>query len=170
MRRIGTSIKVGRVSELVCARCGDDSFGGDGGGGGSCDKAEAESDGKTVVTVWYPFDSKVAEALKGIVGEFEKTHPGIHIKLSYASNNLTSSQKLFLAIAGGAAPDVTFVDGQQLAEWAARGGADGYFGSGEEFWDESGGFLDAEVAGEHVQWACVCAAVGGRSEFCDVLE
>ena len=41
--------------------------------------------------------------------------------MSFASNDLTSSQKLFLAIAGSVGPDVTFVDGQQLSEWAARG-------------------------------------------------
>src|SRR5262249_14177597 len=83
--------------------------------------SEAESAGKTTVTCWYPWGSELAEDLKAIVAEFERTHPTIHIKLSFASNNLTSSQKLFLAIAGGSAPDVTFVDGQQLAEWAARG-------------------------------------------------
>jgi multiple sugar transport system substrate-binding protein len=56
-----------------------------------------------------------------MIAEFERTHPGIKIKMSYANNDLTSSQKLFLAIAGGVGPDVTFVDGQQLSEWAARG-------------------------------------------------
>jgi multiple sugar transport system substrate-binding protein len=86
-----------------------------------CDGRDDQTDGKTTVTVWYPFGSDVAQSLKNIVAEFERTHPAIHIKLSFASNNLTSSQKLFLAIAGGSAPDVTFVDGQQLAEWAARG-------------------------------------------------
>ena len=55
---------------------------------------------------------------------FEAAHPGYKVKLVYAANSLTSSQKLFLAIAGGRPPDVTFVDGQQLAEWAARGALD----------------------------------------------
>jgi len=86
-----------------------------------CNDNEDQIDGKSTVTVWYPFGSDMAQQMRDLVAEFEKTHPAIRIKLSYASNNLTSSQKLFLAIAGGSAPDVTFVDGQQLAEWAARG-------------------------------------------------
>jgi multiple sugar transport system substrate-binding protein len=87
--------------------------------GGDGDAVDAT--GRKVVTVWYPFGSDTGKALQAIVAEFERLHPHIDIKLSYAANNLTSSQKLFLAIAGGSAPDVTFVDGQQLAEWAARG-------------------------------------------------
>ena len=74
-----------------------------------------------VITVWQPFDASDQAALDHLVSEFERTHPGIKVKMSYASNDLTSSQKLFLAIAGGVGPDVTFVDGQQLSEWAARG-------------------------------------------------
>jgi len=79
------------------------------------------TDGVKTIECWYPWGSEDAKALREIVAEFERTHPRIRVKLSYAANNLTSSQKLFLAIAGGTAPDVTFVDGQQLAEWAARG-------------------------------------------------
>ena len=75
----------------------------------------------TVVTVWHPWPQTEAVAFRRVVAEFERTHPDVRIELSYAANNLTNSQKLFLAIAGGVAPDVTFVDGQQLAEWAARG-------------------------------------------------
>lgn len=74
-----------------------------------------------VVTVWQPFGAGEQAGLDHLVSAFERSHPGIHVRLSYASNDLTSSQKLFLAIAGGVAPDVTFVDGQQLSEWAARG-------------------------------------------------
>jgi ABC-type glycerol-3-phosphate transport system substrate-binding protein len=77
--------------------------------------------GRKTIECWYPWGSEDAAALREIVDEFERTHPRIRVKLSFAANNLTSSQKLFLAIAGGTAPDVTFVDGQQLAEWAARG-------------------------------------------------
>jgi multiple sugar transport system substrate-binding protein len=74
-----------------------------------------------VITVWQPFDASLQAAMDHLVAEFEKSHPGLHVHMSYASNDLTSSQKLFLAIAGGVGPDVTFVDGQQLSEWAARG-------------------------------------------------
>ena len=74
-----------------------------------------------VVTIWQPFDANAQASLDKMVASFESSHPGIKVKMSYASNDLTSSQKLFLAIAGGVGPDVTFVDGQQLSEWAARG-------------------------------------------------
>ncbi len=74
-----------------------------------------------VITVWQPFGASEQPALDHLVAEFERSHPGIKVRMSYASNDLTSSQKLFLAIAGGVGPDVTFVDGQQLSEWAARG-------------------------------------------------
>ncbi|HWB54914.1 MAG TPA: ABC transporter substrate-binding protein [Tepidisphaeraceae bacterium] len=86
-----------------------------------CQPRNKSHDNRTVVSVWHPWGSDQIGALRAIVAEFEKEHPHIRIKLSYASNNLTNSQKLLLAIAGGVAPDVTFVDGQQLAEWAARG-------------------------------------------------
>ncbi|MDR3689906.1 MAG: ABC transporter substrate-binding protein [Fimbriimonas sp.] len=95
-----------------------------------------------VITVWQPFDASDQAALDHLVREFERTHPGIKVKMSFASNDLTSSQKLFLAIAGGVAPDVTFVDGQQLSEWAARGAladlTDSFGRSGlkpEDFWE-----------------------------------
>ena len=74
-----------------------------------------------VITIWQPFDASLQPALDHLVTAFESSHPGVKVHMSFASNDLTSSQKLFLAIAGGVGPDVTFVDGQQLSEWAARG-------------------------------------------------
>jgi len=87
---------------------------------GGCKKSD-RAPAKTVVTFWQPWGSDLKTALEQIVAEFERTHPDITVEMSFAANNLTSNQKLFLAIAGGCAPDVTLVDGQQLAEWAARG-------------------------------------------------
>ena len=89
---------------------------------GSCGRATADDSASVrVLDVWHGWPQQEAEGLRRVVAEFERTHPGIRVRLSYAANNLTSSQKLFLAIAGGVGPDLTFVDGQQLAEWAARG-------------------------------------------------
>lgn len=81
----------------------------------------AQQPKKKVVTFWQPFNMPVDQAMAEVVAEFERLHPDIDVEMTYAANNLTGSQKLFLAIAGGVAPDVTLVDGQQLAEWAARG-------------------------------------------------
>src|SRR5205823_1953255 len=83
---------------------------------GSCDRSQPPSTEKTI-TLWYPWGQDLAKQLRQIADQFEKTHPGIRVRLSFAANNLTSSQKLFLAIAAGVGPDVTLVDGQQLAEW-----------------------------------------------------
>src|SRR4051812_43088028 len=71
----------------------------------SCDRRAPATQTKNI-TLWYPWGADLGKQLKQIVGEFEKTHPGIHVELSFASNNLTSSEKLFLAIAAGVAPDV----------------------------------------------------------------
>jgi ABC-type glycerol-3-phosphate transport system substrate-binding protein len=94
---------------LVTASCGK---------GSGAAKAPA---GPVTVRFWQPFGGDGAKAMHEIAEEFERTHPGIHVEVAFAANNLSASQKLFLAIAGGEAPDVTLVDGQQLAEWAARG-------------------------------------------------
>ena len=87
-------------------------------GGLSCHHAPPP---EKTITVWYSWGNDLAKQLRMICDEFEKTHPGVRVQLSYSANDLTSNQKLFLAIAGGVGPDVTFVDGQQLSEWAARG-------------------------------------------------
>ena len=52
---------------------------------------------------------------------FEQSRPDIKVRSLYAANTLSSNQKLFLSIAAGVPPDVTFVDGPQVAEWACRG-------------------------------------------------
>ncbi|GEM_PF-276616 len=84
-----------------------------------CDRSDSRDIHE--IECWYPWGGEEAEAMKVMATAFEESHPGWKLKLVYAANTLTSSQKLFLAIAGGKPPDVTFVDGQQLAEWAARG-------------------------------------------------
>jgi len=82
---------------------------------------EAGKGRKTVLDVWYPFGGVGVEQQGKIFEEFTKTQPDIGIKGVYAANDLSSNQKLFTAIAGGQAPDVTWVDGPQVAEWGARG-------------------------------------------------
>jgi multiple sugar transport system substrate-binding protein len=91
---------------------------------GLCGCRQDEPAGVTQIECWYPWGGEEADAMKQMTSAFEAAHPGYRVKLVYAANTLTSSQKLFLAIAGGRPPDVTFVDGQQLAEWAARGALD----------------------------------------------
>ena len=85
-----------------------------------CERRGSESAVKTI-TVWYPFGGEDGQAMHEIIARFERSHPDIHVKLSFSANSNSSNQKLFLAIAGGTPPDVTFVGGQQVTEWSSRG-------------------------------------------------
>jgi len=85
-----------------------------------CGRAPAAT-GRKTITFWQPFGGDVGDVMRHLRDVFERAHPSIRVEMSYAANDLNASQKLFLAIAGGCPPDVTMVDGQQLAEWAARG-------------------------------------------------
>ncbi|MDQ5852821.1 MAG: extracellular solute-binding protein, partial [Chloroflexota bacterium] len=78
----------------------------------------ASADRKTVIEVWYPYASPNWEAYwKG----FEDSQPDIGIKAVFAANDTTGNAKFFTAVASGRPPDVAWVDGPQVAEWAARG-------------------------------------------------
>jgi multiple sugar transport system substrate-binding protein len=61
------------------------------------------------------------EAYQRGVDLFETTHPDIACKPLYIPNDLSNSQKFYTAVIGNCAPEVTFVDGPQVAEWAERG-------------------------------------------------
>jgi multiple sugar transport system substrate-binding protein len=72
----------------------------------------------TTLEVWYPYANPNWEAYwKG----FEDSQPQIGINAVFAANDTTSNAKFFTAVASGTPPDVTWVDGPQVAEWAARG-------------------------------------------------
>lgn len=82
---------------------------------------DAETDADSVVNVWHPWTTDIGDNFLQALDLFEQQHSEIKVRPLYASNNLSSNQKLFLSIAGGVPPDVTFVDGPQVAEWACRG-------------------------------------------------
>jgi multiple sugar transport system substrate-binding protein len=78
----------------------------------------AASGRATTLEVWYPYASPNWEAYwKG----FEDTHADVGIKAVFAANDTTANAKFFTAVASGTPPDVSWVDGPQVAEWAARG-------------------------------------------------
>jgi ABC-type glycerol-3-phosphate transport system substrate-binding protein len=56
-----------------------------------------------------------------VISDFQSSHPNINVKLTYASNDLSSNQKLFAAVAAGLPPDVTWVDGPEVSGWGFRG-------------------------------------------------
>lgn len=73
------------------------------------------------LVVWQTFGGTYKENLEKAVRGFEAAHPGIKVRLVFTPNDTSNSQKFFTAIAAGKAPDVTFVDGPQVAEWAEQG-------------------------------------------------
>ena len=82
---------------------------------------EATSGRSTILEVWYPYGGDTATQLEAYWKAFEDSHPDIGIKAVYAANDLSTNAKLFTAIAAGNPPDVTWIDGPQVSEWAARG-------------------------------------------------
>lgn len=82
---------------------------------------EAASGRETVVEVWYPYGGDTPKQMEQYWKSFEDSQTKIGVKAVFAANDLSTNAKLFTAIAAGKPPDVTWVDGPQVAEWAARG-------------------------------------------------
>lgn len=81
------------------------------------------SDGgrRTVIQVWHVWGGPMLESYRRGVAAFEASHPRIACKLVYVPNDLSNNQKFYTAVVGNCAPEVIFVDGPQVAEWAERG-------------------------------------------------
>jgi multiple sugar transport system substrate-binding protein len=73
------------------------------------------------IEVWYPYSGTFLQGFLKLFALFEKAYPGVTVKPVYASNDLSSNQKLFAAVAAGAPPDVTWVDGPEVSGWGVRG-------------------------------------------------
>ena len=78
-------------------------------------------EGKVLIDVWHPWPGDQGEEFRRLVGIYNEQSESIHVRLLYVPNNLSTNQKLFLSISAGMPPDCAFVDGPQVAEWAARG-------------------------------------------------
>lgn len=76
---------------------------------------------KEVVQIWHPWGGATLEAFQKSVDLFQSKHPAIACKTLYVPNDLSASQKFFTSVIGRCAPEVIFVDGPQVAEWAHRG-------------------------------------------------
>jgi multiple sugar transport system substrate-binding protein len=77
--------------------------------------------GERLLTVWHAWGGVMGPRFEKIAAAFEKAHPGVRLRLVYTQNNLSTNQKFFTAVAAGTPPDVTFVDGPQVASWAEWG-------------------------------------------------
>ena len=78
-------------------------------------------DGRRLLNVWHAWGGVMGPRFEKVCQAFEKSHPEIKLRLVYTQNNLSTNQKFFTSVAAGTPPDVTFVDGPQVASWAEWG-------------------------------------------------
>lgn len=90
-------------------------------GGKDTQSGKAQSGSVTYISVWHPWGGTQKEKFNEVVKIFNKTHRNIQVQSVFTPNNLSNNQKFFTAVAANKSPDVTFVDGQQTAAWAAQG-------------------------------------------------
>lgn len=102
-------------------------------GGCSAREAELDTRGRQILTVWHPWGGTRTASIERVFRAFEAAHPNIALRTLFTPNDLSNNQKFFTSVAASKPPDVIFVDGPQVAEWAERGALmplDGYFRSG----------------------------------------
>ena len=73
-----------------------------GGSGKSGSKGSSSKVGPANISIWTPFVDPELKTFKAVVADFEKAHPGIHVKVVGGTND----DKIVAAIRGGNAPDV----------------------------------------------------------------
>ena len=81
----------------------------------------SEGGRRTVIRIWHVWGGPMLESYRRGVQAFEKSHPDVACRLLYVPNDLSNNQKFYTAVVGNCAPEVIFVDGPQVAEWAERG-------------------------------------------------
>jgi multiple sugar transport system substrate-binding protein len=79
------------------------------------------AEGVTVLQFWHPWTGQYAEDLAEVIAEFNRTHPRIQVNALFMPTGAGENMKFFVSVAGGVPPDVVFVDGAQVASWAAMG-------------------------------------------------
>lgn len=84
--------------------------------------AESDPGQRTVVTLWHPWGGEAGIDFRKLVDRYNnEIQDEVYIKSLYVPNNLSANQKFFLSVKIESPPDVIFVDGPQVAEWAERG-------------------------------------------------
>ena len=81
----------------------------------------SDSGRRTVIRIWHGRGGLHLERFERSVRLFEQAHSQIATELLYVPNDLSNCQKFYTAVIGNCAPEVAFVDGPQVAEWAERG-------------------------------------------------
>ena len=114
MKKLGMAASIALV--LLAAACGSSSSGGSTG--------SATSNGVVNLVLWMgytppPPASQGAEyeSLKGLIADFTKLHPKIHIKMEYVDNDY-ALQKVTVALQGGEQPDISYQYGTNMPQIA----------------------------------------------------
>lgn len=79
------------------------------------------ADRKIVLQVQHPFGGSSTERLEPFWDAYETHQDEVGIEARWVLNDLNQNDSLFAAVAAGQPPDVTWIDGQQVAEWAHHG-------------------------------------------------
>jgi multiple sugar transport system substrate-binding protein len=84
-------------------------------------ESDRDEQGRLIVSVWHPWGGAMTPRIQKVMDAFEQAHPGIQLRILFTPNDLSNNQKFFTSVAASRPPDVIFVDGPQVAEWAERG-------------------------------------------------
>ncbi len=82
---------------------------------------DGPDDGRTELRIWHPWGGPLLEPWVDAVALYERAHPDTRTRPLFTPGDLANSQKFFTAVIGHCAPEVIFVDGPQVPEWAERG-------------------------------------------------
>ncbi|MGW4236096.1 ABC transporter substrate-binding protein [Streptomyces sp. NPDC004749] len=104
--RSGTGLALGAAATAALSGCGAGASDGVG------------PDGKVTVELWHGQTDSAAEVLKGLVEEFNRTHPTIRVDPGGGVLADAMLQKITAALASGSFPDIAFVFGSDLANVA----------------------------------------------------
>jgi multiple sugar transport system substrate-binding protein len=89
------------------------------GGTKSDNNASGGASGKTVtITVWHGQNQSAAKVFNKLVGEFNASHPRIHVDSEVGAPSDALLQKVTTALAGGKYPDMAYIFGSNVANLA----------------------------------------------------
>ena len=101
-------------------------------GGSDATQNTDQSSSPVHLTLWHAYGGALGEQFEALVDEFNRQHSGIVIEPSYGGSLWTMRDKLFTAVAGGAAPDLAQIDqfwSSELAEAGAIVRLEDWFGT-----------------------------------------
>lgn len=90
--------------------------------GGGCSSSRGRGAGPVEIVYWTGWSGHELEVQQALVDEFNRTHPDVRVRMLTQFNNTGSYQKVRIAFAGGATPDVmSTVWADELPSYAMRG-------------------------------------------------